>query len=192
MLNIGILLILVVAIAAGFAAWRFSRIWLRYLGRMVITCPENQRPAGVSVDAGHALATSLSGTARLRLAECSRWPERAACGQDCLKQIVEAPADCLVRNILVRWYEGKNCAWCGLPVGEMHWGERKPALLKPDQTSVEWNDVPADRLQETLETALPLCVGCHMANTMVRSHPELVIDRHRPPLGAPPRHPRAV
>lgn len=192
MLKLETLLILLMAVAAGFAAWRLSRIWLRYLGRMVTTCPENQRPAGVSVDSGHALATSLGGTTRLRLAECSRWPERAGCGQDCLRQIVDAPADCLVRNILVHWYEGKSCAWCGLPIGEIHFGERKPALLQPDQTSVEWNDVPAERLQETLERALPLCFSCHTANTMVRSHPELVIDRHRPPLTETPRHPHTV
>src|SRR5579872_6215190 len=107
MLNLGTVLIVVAAIAVGVAAWRFSRIGLRYLGRMVITCPENQRPAGVSVDAKHALASGLGGGTRWRLAECSRWPERAGCGQDCLSQIVEAAGDCLVRNILVRWYEGK-------------------------------------------------------------------------------------
>src|SRR5579872_1183780 len=192
MLNLGTVLIVVAAIAVGVAAWRFSRIWSRYLGRMVITCPENQRPAGVSVDARHALATGLGGAPELRLAECSRWPERADCGQQCLSQIAEAPADCLVRSILTRWYEDKSCAWCGLSIGDIHIGDRKPALLKPDQTSVEWKDIPADRLQETLATALPLCFGCHMANTIVRSRPELVIDRKRPPLRETPRHPHAV
>ena len=74
----------------------------------------------------------------------------------------------------------------------MHSAERKPALLKPDNTSVEWKDLPAEQLQEVLETGRPLCFGCHMANTMVRSHPELVIDRKRPPVREFPRHPHAV
>ena len=182
MLNTGTVLLAAVVVLAGFAAWRLSRIWSRFLGRMVITCPENQRAAGVSVDKGHALTTGIAGGTELRLAECSRWPERADCGQGCLSQIADRPADCLVRNILVHWYEGKSCAWCGLAIGEIHLADRKPALLKPDQSSVEWKDIPADQLKETLATALPLCFGCHMANTMVRTHPDLVIDRQRPPV----------
>jgi len=192
MMNIWTVLIVAAVIAVGVAAWRFFQIWLRYLGRMVITCPENRKPAGVSVDASHALASGLGGNPELRLADCSRWPERAGCGQQCLSQIAQSPDDCLMRNILTRWYQDKNCAWCGLAIGDIHAGERKPALLKPDQTSVEWKDVPAEQLQETLATAQPLCFGCHMANTMVKSHPELVIDRKRPPLREAPRHPHAV
>lgn len=192
MLKIGPVLLILIVILVGIAAWRVSRIWLTYLGRMVVTCPENQRPAGVSVDKRHALATSAAGPPELWLSECSRWPERAGCGQDCLGQIAEAPDDCLVRNILARWYEGKSCAWCGMQIGEIHVTERKPALLKPDQTSVEWHDIPAEQLQETLAGALPLCFGCHMANTMVRTHPELVIERNRPPVVEHSRHPRAV
>lgn len=192
MLNIGTVLLTAIVILAGLAAWRLSRVWLKYLGRMVITCPENQRPAGVFVDKGHALATGIAAPPELRLAQCSRWPERSDCGQQCLNQIADAPDDCLVRNILTRWYAGKSCAWCGLPVDEIHLTDRKPALLKPDQVSVEWKEVPADQLQETLATALPLCFACHTANTMVRTHPELVIDRQRPPVREFPKHPKAV
>ncbi len=192
MLNTGTVLLGIIAILAGVAAWRLARIWLKYLGRMVITCPENQKPAGVSVDKGHALATGIAAGPELRLAQCSRWPERADCGQECLRQIADAPDDCLVRNILVRWYDGKSCAWCGQPIGEIHLAQPKPALLKPDQVSVEWNEVHAEQLQDTLATALPLCFACHTANRMVRTHPELVIDRHRPAATQPPRHPHAV
>ena len=62
MLNLVAVLIIVVAtILAGTTAWRLVCGWLKYRGRMVITCPENQRPAGVSVDARHAGATSRAG-----------------------------------------------------------------------------------------------------------------------------------
>ncbi len=178
--NLAALLIIVVAlILACIAGWRLVYAWLKYRGRMVITCPENQRPAGVSVNARHAAATSVAGQPEFRLTNCSRWPEHAGCGQQCLRQIETAPENCLVRNILAGWYAGKNCAWCSRPIGDIHVAERRPTVLLPSQLSVEWNEIPAERLQETLTTALPLCFGCHIANTMRRTHPELVIDRSR-------------
>ncbi len=182
MLNLTALVIAAVVVLAAIAVWRLGGAWLTYRGKRVITCPENQKPAGVSVDARHAAATALGGELKLRLSQCSRWPERAGCGQECLSQIENSPEDCLVRNILAHWYEAKNCAWCGRPIGEIHVGDRKPALLTADRCSVEWNQIPAEQLQQTLATALPLCFGCHIANTMVREHPEMVIDRSRPSL----------
>jgi len=165
---------------AGLAVGRMGAAWWRYRGKRVISCPENHQPAGVTLDTKFAAKTALRGDVKLRLNQCSRWPERADCGQDCLFQIERSPEDCLVRNILVNWYAGKNCAWCGRPIGEIHVTERKPALLTVDKGSVEWNQVPADQLLQTLAVAQPLCFTCHVANTMVRQHPELVIDRSRP------------
>ena len=52
-------------------------------------------------------------------------------------------------------------------------------MLLTDQMSVEWNEIPADKLVETLAGALPICFACHTANRLVREHPELVTDRHR-------------
>ena len=186
--NLAVVLIIAVAVILGsIAAWRLASAWLKYRGRMAITCPENQKPAGVSVDARHAAATAVGGIPALRLSDCSRWPERAGCGQQCLSQIEASPENCLVHDILFRWYEGKDCAWCGRPIQEVHLGERKPALLTADQAAVEWSEIPAERLQETLATAQPLCFGCYIANTMRREHPELVIDRSRPALRGSPR-----
>ena len=173
----------VVAIAvvlAGIAVGRLVNAWWKYRGRRVITCPENQRPAGVVVDVRHAAATALGKSPELRLSSCSRWPERAGCGQECLSQIEASPEGCLVRNILTKWYEGKVCAWCGQPFGEIDWAGRQPALLGADGVSVEWSEVPADKLHGTLAAASPVCFACHMANRLVREHPELAIDRARP------------
>lgn len=154
-----------------------SRVWFRYRGRRVITCPENRTPAGVTVNARHAAATALGKAPELRLSSCSRWPERAGCGQECLAQITASPEDCLVRNILVKWYEGKSCTYCRRPIGEIDWAGSKPALLGSGRVSLEWNQVPAEKLHEVLAASLPLCFACHMANTLVREHPELVVDR---------------
>ncbi len=184
MLNITALVVAVAILVAGIVIWLVGNAWLRYRGKRVVLCPENQKPAGVALDASHAAVTALGGKPQFRLSQCSRWPERAGCGQECLSQIENSPEDCLVRHILVRWYQGKNCAWCGRPIGEIHLADRKPTLLTVNSCSVEWDQIPAEQLQETLATALPLCFGCHIANTMVREHPELVIDRNRPALTA--------
>jgi len=42
---------------------------------------------------------------------------------------------------------------------------------------VEWSEVPADKLQETLAAGRPVCFACHTANKLVREHPDLVTDR---------------
>jgi len=117
MLQLGLLagVVVLLAIVLG----RLASAWLKYRGRRVITCPENHRPAGVVVNAGHAAATALGKAPELRLSSCSRWPERAGCGQECLAQVAASPEDCLVRNILTRWYAGKVCASCGRPMGEI-------------------------------------------------------------------------
>lgn len=180
--NVAIIFIAAALILAGFAVWRMGGAWLKYRGKRVIDCPENHQPAGVSLDLRHVASTALRGDLKLRLKQCSRWPERSDCGQQCISQIESAPEDCLVRNILVHWYEGKNCAWCGRPIGEIHLTDRKPALLTVDKGSVEWNEVPAEQLPQVLAAAQPLCFTCHIANKMVREHPELIINRSRPAL----------
>ena len=162
---------------AGTVAARLLGIWLRQRGARAIVCPETRRPAGVTVDAGRAALTGLLGSEHFRLSSCSRWPERAGCGQECLTQIQTSPEGCLVRKTLARWYQGKTCVLCGEPFGEIEWAGQKPALLRADRMSLDWSRVPAERLTETLETASPVCFACHMANTLVREHPDLVIDR---------------
>ena len=62
-----------IAVLAGLGAIRMARIWFRYRGARVVTCPENQRPAGVSLDSLHASLTAPGRPAALRLSTCSRW-----------------------------------------------------------------------------------------------------------------------
>jgi hypothetical protein len=173
-------LMLGLGVAAGIGAWRFVRALFTYYGQRVIQCPENLRPAGVRVNAGYAALTALAAAPRLRLAACSRWPERAGCGQACLSQIELAPEECLVNHIVGEWYAGKSCASCGVPFGKIDWAGPKPALITADKIFVEWNQVPAERLAETLATARQICFSCHLAATLVREHPALVTDRSRP------------
>jgi len=172
MLGAGLFAAIVLVRLAAFA-WR-------YHGRRVITCPENLRPAGVSIDTRHAALSGLEFRLDLRLSDCSRWPEKSGCGQECLRQVEAAPADCLVRNILLKWYEGKNCLCCGRPIGPVVSGGAKPAVFSADKVSVEWSEIPAEQLPGVLSASEPICFACHTASKMMREHPELVIDRSRP------------
>lgn len=147
------------AVAVGIALRRINRAWWRFRGVRVVLCPENQRPAAMRVDAWHAAATALGDHPDLRLSACSRWPERADCGQECVRQVRSAPDECRVLNIITQWYEGKYCVSCGQPVSRAYWTACKPALLTP-QGSQQWDEIPPDRLPETLATAMPLCFQC--------------------------------
>jgi hypothetical protein len=174
------LLWILIVVSAAFLLGRAVQRWWKYRGERVITCPENQRPAGITVDTSRLAAQPFANSPRLQLSSCSRWPEHAGCGQECLRQVEAAPEDCLVRNILLRWYAGKCCVSCGRPFGEIALAGVKPAVIRADKQSVEWSEIPAEQLAETLAGAAPICFACHMASTLVRTHPEVAIDRHRP------------
>ncbi|HJZ99621.1 MAG TPA: hypothetical protein VKE70_24090 [Candidatus Solibacter sp.] len=144
--------------------------WLKWRGERVVRCPDNGRPAGVTVDAWHA-------TRHLNLSACSRWPEKAGCGQACLAEIAVAPADCQVRTIAERWYDGKNCAVCGVKMSGAAWDSSQPGLIFPDHSTMQCNQISADQLGETLAAASPLCFRCYLADWLVRERPELAVMR---------------
>lgn len=66
-------------------------LWAReihhaYAAPRAVTCPETQQQVGVTIDAAHAAVTGLRGTPEFRLSDCSRWPARIQCAQDCLPE----------------------------------------------------------------------------------------------------------
>ncbi|MCX6549471.1 MAG: hypothetical protein NTY02_00435 [Acidobacteria bacterium] len=156
--------------------WKPIREYFRMRGDRVITCPDNEQPAAVTVNAGHAARTAAGGHEQLRLDSCSRWPEKAGCGQDCLKQIEAQPMDCLVKTQVSRWYTDKTCALCGKALGMIDWTERKPALRSPDGRTIEWQDVRPETLHQVMATHAAICWDCHVAETFRRERPDLVID----------------
>jgi hypothetical protein len=152
------------------------RYYRKYSGTRVITCPENHKPAAVDVDTSAAI-NSAFGTPKVSLSDCSRWPEKAGCGQECLSQIENSPADCLVRNIISRWYQGKSCVICGTGLGQTDWFEHRPALLTPEKKTLQWRDVPPERVPELLENHSPVCWNCAVAKSFHSEHPDLVVER---------------
>ncbi len=159
------------ALAAAYLIFRVvaaSRLYLKFRGKRLVTCPETKKPAAVEVAAGRVAVETFVGWWHLRLSDCSRWPERRNCGQDCLSQIEVAPQDCLVWTIVSRWYEGQTCVYCGKPFGQIKWLERRPALLDANRKTVQWDEIATEKLPEVLSTRWPVCWSCHFAETSRR------------------------
>jgi hypothetical protein len=154
-----------------------AAVYLKFRGTRLVTCPETKESAAVEVDAQYAAFTVPIGERGLRLKDCSRWPERQDCWQKCLGQIVSAPEDCLVRTILTNWYEGRTCVFCGKALGEIDWLDHKPALMSTERVTLEWNEIPAEKVPVVLQTHMPVCWNCHIAETFRRRYLELVVDR---------------
>ncbi len=152
------------------------RWYLRYRGTRLVTCPETKTPAAVDVDALQVAFSDRSGR-NLRLRECSRWPERENCGQECLRQIENAPEDCLVRVVITKWYEDRKCAICGKAVGTIDWLQHKPGLVGPDRKTALWSEFRAEMIPELMTTHQPVCWDCHIAATFRSQFPDLVLDR---------------
>jgi len=78
------------ALAAGYLGYRLLRgirVYYRFRGTRLVTCPEIHKPAMVRVAARSVAMQTILDQPCLRVAECSRWPMREGCGQDCLTQI---------------------------------------------------------------------------------------------------------
>jgi hypothetical protein len=152
------------------------RAYVLMRGDRVVACPDNGQFVGVRVDATHAALSAADSPGHLRLESCTRWPEKAGCGQECLRQIEAQPVDCLVRTQVTQWYTDKTCAICGKAVGLIDWTQQKPALRGPDGRTVQWHDVRPEALHDVLATHDPVCFTCHVAETFRREQPGLVID----------------
>ncbi len=162
--------LLVAAVVVAVAVWA-GRRYVALRGARIVECPETKAPAAVSLHAAQAAVGRP-----LSLSDCSRWPERSSCGRECLAEIGRAPADCLVRTIVTKWYAGKDCAVCDRPLGEIDWFERKPGFVDGSGRARPWPDVVPEELPGVLANEQPICFDCYVAATFRQEHPELVID----------------
>jgi|SRR5215216_786442 len=174
---VGSLIAIIVLAAALWFGIRLVRSSSKYRGSRIVTCPETQRPTIVEVDALHASLTSTVGLPDIRLKDCSRWPIKKECGQECLMDLDVAPEGCLVSGVLMRWYRDKNCVYCRKAFPELHWVDHRPALLSTDGKLLAWNEVKLDELRNVLDTHSPVCWDCYIAQTFRHDHPDLVVIR---------------
>ena len=75
---VGVCLILLLPALWGEQTYR------RYCESRTVDCPETHAPVSVRFHALRAAWSAMSGKPTLRLADCTRWPERGDCGQDCI------------------------------------------------------------------------------------------------------------
>ena len=177
MYTVGSLIVIALVAAALWFAIRWLVRFSRYRGQRIVTCPETKKPAIVEVDSLHASLTSTVGLPDIRLKDCSRWPIKEQCGQECLTALDVAPDRCLVSGVLMRWYRDKNCVYCRKQFTEVHWLDHRPALLSPAGKLVGWNEVNVDHVSEVLKTHSPVCWDCYIAQTFRMDHPDLVVVR---------------
>lgn len=92
MLALWVLLFLVCACVVLLlpALWRLE-IYHRFRGNRAVTCPTTKQHVAVSFDARHAAITGSVAEPDLRLANCTLWPARARCDQDCIPEALRAP-----------------------------------------------------------------------------------------------------
>ncbi len=176
----GLVNLILILVAAGIAILVLRRLFsgfLRFGGTRVVTCPENKQTVAVELDRVHATLTGVGGKPELRLTECTRWPERAGCGQMCLSQIEASPEGCLLKNILNAWYRGKQCVFCGQDLSNINWLEHRPALRTPEGKTLLWSEIQPEQVYGVLETHQPVCWNCHVAEQFRAEHPELIVDR---------------
>jgi hypothetical protein len=182
---------LIAVLAVGVLVLLLTPLYKRYLaarGDRVVVCPEHKESAAVRVDAAHAALSAAGSPGHLRLESCSRWPEREACGQECLTQIETQPEGCLVRSQVAEWYKDRTCLLCHKELGRLDWTRHRPALRSPQGITMEWADVKPESLPTVLATYEPVCWDCHVAESFRRKLPALVIDS---PHGSRPGEPRA-
>jgi hypothetical protein len=155
----------------------FVRAYLRYRDSRIIICPGNGEAAIVEVDAVRAALTSALGQPDVRLQNCGRWPLHQSCGQECLVQLDVAPEECLVRGVMMRWYQSKSCVFCGKPFEQIELLDHKPALANPEGKLIEWRELDAKDLLNSLTNLKPVCWDCYIAHSFAQEHPDLVTYR---------------
>jgi hypothetical protein len=89
MLEAGVAILVIAFSAVGFL-WVLPA-WRGYRGKRIVTCPDTREPAAVEVDATRVAASAWGGPPDVRLKDCSRWPEKADCGQECLAEVALNP-----------------------------------------------------------------------------------------------------
>ncbi len=57
----------------------------RYRNKEALTCPETNGPAEVNIDAPRAAFSSAFGRPLLKIKNCTLWPKKKGCDEDCIK-----------------------------------------------------------------------------------------------------------
>jgi hypothetical protein len=65
----------------------FVATFMGYRKNRQVHCPEEKKTATVNVDAQAAALSAVVGKNRVQIKNCSLWPERRDCAQECIAQV---------------------------------------------------------------------------------------------------------
>lgn len=136
----------------------------------LLTCPDNHQ----------TVAVNPAWSVKLKLSDCTRWPEKAGCDQACLSQIIAEPNDCLLSTVVSKWYDGKTCALCHREI------TRPGAVISPEGVTHEWNAFKPEQLPRIFATHQPLCWYCNNVEELLAMRPDLIVKRAIPQVHEEP------
>jgi hypothetical protein len=95
--DVALFLVAVIVLGLEVPYWSYRlirgiRVYLRFRGTRMVTCPETHKTALVGVAARSMGLKAIWDEPSLRLSECSRWPMYKDCEQGCLSQIQAHPS----------------------------------------------------------------------------------------------------
>lgn len=152
------------------------RAWRRSRGVRLVTCPETATVAAVRLNRRQAIVAALWNSMRgEQLADCSRWPVRGRCEELCVPQAQAADSE--LKRMITQWSADRRCGLCDKPLVEESLVGHHITLRLSDGVTTEWPDMAPETVPDRLQTCLPVCWSCHVAETLRRQHPELVVDR---------------
>jgi hypothetical protein len=93
LITIAVVVFAMVAAYLGHRVVHGIRVYFKYRGTRLVTCPETHEAAVVELAARSMGMQAILDEPCLRLSECTRWPMRRGCGQDCLRQIESRPSE---------------------------------------------------------------------------------------------------
>jgi len=159
---------------AGITAGRTRR---QLGGVRLVDCPETGAVAAVRFDCARAAMTAVAfdGQPDVRLADCSRWPERGPCDGPCVPQ-AKAP-ESSVMGLIAHFTGQGHCAICGGHLAEAPAVGHHIALRSPDGVTTQWTDLSLAALPQALLESHAVCWDCHIAESFRRALPHLVTDR---------------
>lgn len=64
-----------------------AEAFARYRKARNVICPEHAAAAEIGIDARHAAWSAVAGKKRLRVRQCSLWPEKYGCAQHCVRAV---------------------------------------------------------------------------------------------------------
>jgi hypothetical protein len=105
-MNVLVTIALVVAVGLLYVVLpTFVSAYRGLRGTRLVDCPQTPWPTLITFDVRRSALSAAAGSGRLRVRECTRWPEHRDCGQDCVRHVTPAMAE--IRDMLCRRSAGE-------------------------------------------------------------------------------------